>query len=136
MVKNTSLLLIASIVWLIAGYNIVHIGILMYINHITLINIVSSILVFLIFWFMIFNKLVNKHTKRIQLYGSEKQYVWKFFDVKSFIIMASMMSLGIMIRVYHLMPNTCIALFYTGLGSALTLAGIKFAINFKKEIVH
>lgn len=132
MVRSTSLLLIASIVWLIAGYNIVHIGILMYVNHVTVINVVLSILIFFIFCFMIFNRLVNKHTKRIQLYGTEKQYFWMFFDITSFIIMAVMMVLGITIRMYHLMPNTCIALFYTGLGSALTLAGIKFACNYMR----
>lgn len=130
MVKNKTLLLLASFVWLVAGFNIVRIGILVYIGNLTLIHIVYSVLVFIIFWFMVFNKLVNKHTKRIQQYMTEKQYFWNFFDMKSFIIMAFMMTMGITIRVYNLMPETFIAVFYTGLGIALSLAGIKFAINF------
>lgn len=130
MVANRSLLFIACIVWLIAGFNIINIGVIAYREHLTLINIVLSVMIFLIFWFMIFKKLVNKHTSRIKSYTTKKQYFWKFFDFKSFMIMAFMMTFGITIRIFNLLPNTFIAFFYTGLGTALALAGLKFAFNY------
>lgn len=37
-----------------------------------------------------------------------------------------MMTFGIVIRTQHLLPNQFIAVFYTGLGTALLLAGIIF----------
>lgn len=74
MVKNRTLLLIACFVWLIAGINIVRIGLLAYVGHITVLNIILSIIVFCLFWFLIFNRLVNKHTIRIAGYETEKQY--------------------------------------------------------------
>lgn len=130
LVRNRTLLLIACLVWLIAGINIVRIGLIAYVGHVTILNIILSVIIFCLFWFLIFNRLVNKHTLRIASYKTEKQYFWYFFDLKSFIIMAVMMTLGITIRVMNLMPESFIAYFYTGLGTALTLAGIKFGIRY------
>jgi hypothetical protein len=66
---------------------------------------------------MVFYKLTNKHTIRIQGYEEEKQLFYKFFDLKSFLIMAFMISFGIIIRSFHLLPERFIAVFYTGLGT-------------------
>lgn len=130
MVKKTSLLAIASIVWMIAGFNVLKIGIDTYSGYVTIINLLLSVLVFVIFWWMVFHKLTVKHTDRITNYEAEKQFFLKFFDVKSFIIMAVMITGGVLIRVFHLLPDRFIAVFYTGLGSALFLAGVLFGWNF------
>ena len=53
-VKKHNLLLIASIVWLIAGFNILKIGIETYVGYTKLLNFFLSIIVFIIFWFAIF----------------------------------------------------------------------------------
>ena len=132
MIKNKYLLLIAAIVWLIAGFNVLKIGVETYINYVTVINLLLSLAVFLVFWIMVFSKLVKKHTLRISSYESEKQWFYLFFDLKSFIIMAIMMTTGIIIRYYALLPDVFIAVFYTGLGSALALAGILFMVNFMR----
>ena len=54
--KERTLLLLASIVWLIAGFNIIRIGILSYTGHVTVVNILLSALVFAVFWSMVFYK--------------------------------------------------------------------------------
>ena len=59
-VKKHNLLLIASIVWLIAGFNILKIGIETYVGYTKLLNFFLSIIVFIIFWFAIFYKLTKK----------------------------------------------------------------------------
>lgn len=79
---------------------------------------------------MVFSRLVNKHTGRIKKHDAERQYFWKFFDMKSFIIMAFMMAFGITIRAFEIVPEVFIAVFYTGLGLALSLAGLLFAVNY------
>ncbi len=139
MVKKVSLLLIASIVWLIAGFNVLKIGIEVYGPFTTILNFLGSLVVFAIFWGMIFSKLEKKHVARVMSYEEEKKWFIHFFDVKSFLIMAVMMSGGIFIRVKHLLPLHFIAVFYTGLGSALFLAGVLFGYDYlkqKKEIVR
>lgn len=130
MVRNRTLLLIAGIVWMIAGFNVARIGFIAYVGNLSVFNLLCSAVIFAIFWFMIFSRLVIKHTKRIKEYTTKKQYFWNFFDLKSFFIMAFMITFGIIIRVFKLMPDVFIAVFYTGLGLALTLAGIKFSVNY------
>lgn len=129
-VKKRTLLLLASFVWLIAGFNILRIGIESYTGHVILINITLSIFIFIIFWWMVFNKLVIKHTIRIKRYDEELQFILNFFDMKSFCIMAFMITFGLLIRNYQLLSNEYIAVFYTGLGSALFSAGLLFGKNY------
>lgn len=133
-VNKKTLLLIAGIVWGIAGVNILRIGILAYAEYISVVNILLSIAVFTVFYTFIFNRLTKKHTKRILGYEEEKQFFLKFFDIPSFIIMAIMMTGGILMRELELVPMVFIAFFYTGIGSALLLAGIIFFRNFIKAI--
>lgn len=130
-VQKNTLLLIACLVWGTAGFNILKIGLLAYQNYLQPLNYALSLVVFAIFQFLIFGKLVKKHTQRILAY-KEKQFFLKFFDVKSFIIMAFMMTFGIVLRATNIAPEQFIAVFYTGLGSALFLAGLLFGYQFAK----
>lgn len=129
-VKKNNLLVIAALVWIAAGVNILHIGIDAFAEgYASILNEALSLLVGLVFWFGVFYRLTVKHTKRITNYEQQNQYFWHFFDVKSFIIMAVMMTGGIALRVSGIAPSVFIAVFYTGLGAALTLAGVLFACN-------
>lgn len=129
-VKKQNLLILAALVWVAAGVNILHIGLEAYAEgYVTTLNEVLSVAVGLVFWFGTFYKLTKKHTQRITNYEEQHQYFWHFFDLKSFIIMAIMMTGGIALRVSGIAPSVFIAVFYTGLGSALALAGILFARN-------
>lgn len=131
-VKKKTLLLVASIVWMIAGFNVARLGIISYQPYLSLINVALSILVFGIFAKMIFLPMHKKHTKRIMGYEEEKQNIFKFFDVKAYIIMTVMMGGGILIRNLHIVNDHFVAVFYTGLGLALFMAGVCFVISFIK----
>ena len=60
-IKKRNLLLLASLVWMIAGFNVLRIGIETYAEYQSVINYIMTIIVFIIFWFMVFYKLTNKH---------------------------------------------------------------------------
>ncbi|MGN0431940.1 MAG: hypothetical protein ACI4EQ_06230 [Lachnospiraceae bacterium] len=130
-VKKRTLLAIAGCVWLLAGVNVARLGILSYrkILPISALHIFLSLLVFCAFGFM-FYKMSIKHTKRIKGYEEEFRPVWHFFDLKAYCIMAVMMGGGIWLRASGLVPDVFIAVFYTGLGCALALAGVLFWIMF------
>lgn len=132
-VKKHYLLLLACLVWTIAGANIVRIGFEAYSGYLTAFNVFLSAVVFAVFQFFIFGRLVKKHTKRIIAY-EERQWFIKFFDIKSFIIMAIMMTGGIWLRASGVAPERFIAVFYSGLGMSLLLAGILFGVYFLKNI--
>ena len=95
-----------------------------------------SAAVFLLFDRMIFGRLVEKHTLRILSYPEERQMFLRFFDGKSFAIMAGMMSGGILLRRIPAVPTQFIAVFYSGLGAALLLAGILFGVKFFTSSSH
>lgn len=129
-VPKNVLLLIAGIVWGIAGFNIFRIGVMAYKEYWGLLNLALSAVVFAVFQLMIFRKMVRKHTVRIVGYKEERQFFLKFFDGKSFCIMAFMMTFGIGLRVSGICPDVFIAVFYTGLGASLLTAGLLFLNNF------
>ena len=73
-----------------------------------------------------FSKLVQKNVRRIADLEGERHHVVRFFDRKSYLTMAFMMSFGIGMRAAGVFPDWFIAFFYTGLGLALTLAGASY----------
>ena len=133
-VKRNTLLLLACLVWSAAGFNILRIGLMAYPAYRTVGNYLLSALVFAVFQVFIFGKLVKKHTARISAYREEQYFLLKFFDGRSFAIMAFMMTGGIALRSSGLAPEQFIAFFYTGLGASLLLAGLLFGRNFGKAI--
>lgn len=135
-VKKQTLLIFAGAVWLIAGINILRIGIESFINCFDankvlkyLLIIAGAIIIFIGFYFM-FSKIVKKHTKRILGYKEEKKSIFYFFDAKGYILMIFMMGLGIGLRSSNLLPTEFFAVFYNGLGSALSIAGVIFIKNY------
>ena len=76
-----------------------------------------------------FFKMSIKHTKRIIAYEDYRPF-WHFFDRKSYVMMACMMSGGIGLRAAGIFPDRFVAFFYSGLGCALALAGVLFAKNY------
>ena len=137
MVGNRTLLGIAGLVWLAAGVNILRIGVKAVIGVITAGGVWRIVLlvllaesIFCAFHWM-FSRIVTKHTARIRGYEA-KQPFWRFFDGRSYLLMAFMMSLGIGLRKSGWLPEFFFAFFYTGLGTALTVAGIRFLIRCAK----
>lgn len=133
-VSRNTLLLLACLVWSAAGFNILRIGLMAYPAYLTPWNYLLSVLVFAVFQKFVFGKLVKKHTARIQGYREERLFFLKFFDGKAFLIMAVMMTGGIGLRVSGLAPERFIAVFYTGLGASLLLAGLLFGRNYARVI--
>lgn len=133
-VKKRTLFLIAFVVWAIAGYNVLKLGLEEYKEYLSFINIFLSVVVFCFFYFLIFNKLVKKHTIRIGNFKDDMQFFLNFFDLKSYIIMISMITFGILLRKFNLVSHKFVAVFYSGLGAALFYAGVAFGLNYFKFI--
>lgn len=139
-VNRQFLLITAGIVWIIAGTNILRIGIVTWMNSTQdwMFKIGEATVIFLLFFVFIFRKLYYKHTRRIEEKKEDKNCPFSFFDVKSWIMMAFMIALGITIRSLHLLPDNFISVFYTGLSIALILTGILFICYWwqKRKLLH
>ena len=114
-VNRQVLLITAGIVWIVAGANILRIGIVTWLND-------SQYWLFV----LVFRKLYYKHTRRIEQKKKEKNCPFSFFDAKGWIVMCFMIAMGITIRTLHLLPDTFISVFYTGLSLALMFTGTLF----------
>ena len=117
-VSRKTLMVVAGIVWTVAGVNILRIGIDCWAP------------VFAAFHYMVFSRMFHKHKRRISQKG-DSNCLMGFFDARGWIIMVFMITLGVSIRRYELMPLWFIAPFYTGLSSALVLTGIRFLFSSK-----
>jgi hypothetical protein len=135
-VKKNTLILIAGIVWAVAGFNIVRIGLVAYRGNFTWWLALISAAVYGAFQLFVFGPMVTKHTNRILQYEDERQNFFRFFDARGYIIMAFMMTLGIGLRVSGLVPNVFIAVFYTGLGASLLTAGVLFVVSYIRVIMQ
>lgn len=133
-VQKNTLLLLACLVWGAAGFNILRIGLTAYLAYVTVVNLLLSAVVFGLFQRFVFGKLVKKHTGRIAGMEEKPQFFLKFFDGKAFAVMAVMMAGGIGLRVSGLAPERFVAVFYSGLGAALLLAGCLFGRNYGRAV--
>lgn len=127
-VSKQVLLVTAGIVWIVAGANILRIGIVTWreSSHEWLFKVAEATVVFLLFFIFVFRKLYYKHTRRIERKANERNCPFGFFDAKSWIVMVVMISAGITIRVFGLLPDSFISVFYTGLSLALIFTGVLF----------
>ena len=130
-IKKNQLIAVAGVVWLLAGLNVAVLGVRAAIGMRGLAAIVlvalagGAVAIFCAFHPM-FSKLVKKNSQRIHELEGERHNPFRFFDRKGYIMMAIMMSFGIGMRAAGLFPDWFIAFFYTGLGLALTLAGVSY----------
>lgn len=135
-ISTNKLMLVAGIVWAIAGANIANIGLTAYRHDwgwVIWALLVGSAVIFVLFHSRIFQKMVGKHAKRIGGYEEAKTNILKFFDKKGYIMMAVMMGGGIALRASGVAPEWFVAFFYTGLGLALAVAGVSFVLRYFKS---
>lgn len=121
MVRKYWLIVSNALLWMLAGYNIVRIGILCALSESTLVWL-WGIPVFAAF-FTMFYRLIKKNTIRINSMEQEKAPLWKFLTPRSYLIIFFMMGLGFTLRSIGSIPDGFFAFFYSGLGLALFLAG-------------
>ena len=134
------LLLLLFVLWGIAGFNVLNIGVPTFISSVDSQNIGSfmlclsiSIVIFALFQLM-FYRVIKKHRKRIMSYEG-KVYFIKMMDIKGYVLIAFMIAIGVTLRAIEAIPRIFIGVFYIGLGSALAFSALIFITFFIKESV-
>jgi small-conductance mechanosensitive channel len=134
-IPKNQLMLIAGLVWCAAGAMVCVIGLPLELrlapSHLILLPLAGVI--FVAFYFLVFSRLVRKHTGRIRARPEDRLPFWHFFNASSWAVMAVMMGGGMALRMSHLVPDWAIAFFYSGLGVALFLCGIRFLGVFARK---
>ena len=129
--NTKSLSFIAGIIWLFAGFNVCRIGVMSWISlGTTSVLMILGCIVTMILFSTMFIKMLFKNVRRIRDIEVEKRKVWHMMPVKSYFIMAFMITFGVLIRRCSAVPLSFIASFYVGLGSALAMAGVIYISAF------
>lgn len=115
--KKERTLKILAIIWFFASFNILKMAFESYRN----ITFISTYLICIISVYIFFLYIFSKALRNI--------------SIKTFLVMAFMMSMGIILRKFNLFQEKFIVIFYTGLGVALLSSSLKIVYNnFKKKI--
>lgn len=136
-VPKNGLMLIAGLVWCAAGAMVCVVGLPLEMRlapeHLVLVPL--AVVIFLAFYQFVFSRLVHKHAGRIRARPEERLPFWHFFNASSWAVMAVMMGGGMTLRLSGVIPDWAIAFFYSGLGVALFLCGIRFLRIFARKDV-
>lgn len=129
MVKKENLLLVAAIIWIIAGIMLEIRGLKSDTEQSITLNVklLIGIPLGLLFYVVMFRKIVNNHINRILALSDEKLYFYRFFNKRSYIMMLSMISLGILLRLSGIVPLHYLTTFYIVMGIPLIISGVCFA---------
>lgn len=136
-VQKNQLMLIAGIVWCVAGSMVCLVGLplLLRLEPIDPALLPLAAVIFVVFYVFVFSRLVRRHTHRIRGRSEERLPFWHFFNASSWAVMFVMMGGGMALRMSHAIPDWFIAFFYSGLGVALFLCGLQFVRVYQRREV-
>ncbi len=122
------LLFMAAFLWTFAGSMLLvkGIGYLPYMKNLFILKIISSIGGGILFYILMFSKISSKHVKRILSMDIERPCLFSFFNIKSYILMTTMVTFGISLRKFNLLPMEYLPVLYITMGIPLALSSVRF----------
>ena len=131
------LLFVNGIIWLAIGLRIILKGLMAYArlwpDGRLPWMVALSVLVFLGFFFM-FRRIVKRYTNRILSFEESRKHIGYTFSLRGYILIAFMISLGILFNHLPFIDDVFFSTFYTGLGGGLISAGIRFFVAWRKAL--
>lgn len=85
---------------------------------------------------LMFNNFIKRYTTRILNFPERKKSLFAFLDLHGYILITFMMCLGIALKYIPGMPVEFFAGFYPGLGTALSIAGVRYLVSWGKTITE
>jgi hypothetical protein len=125
------LMFVAGLVWSFAGGMLLTRGVGMLVQYLDemWIKLLISLPLGIIFYVFMFSKVFKKHSERILAIKHEKPCVFSFFNWKAYLMMGSMIGLGIFLRTSGLISIRYLSLLYITMGIPLSISAIMFFIN-------
>lgn len=81
---------------------------------------------------LMFDNFIKRYIARILNFPERKKSLFAFFDLRGYIMILFFMCLGIGLKFIPGMPEEFFAGFYPGLGSALSIAGVRYLVSWCK----
>lgn len=126
------LLLVAALVWTFAGGMLLIRGFTL---NVTLpqhwiVELIAGIFAGLLFFWVLFNRISSKHVLRIQNLPIGQPCLFSFFNIRSYLTMFSMITLGIMLRKSGFVSAEYLSLMYIIMGIPLLISSFRFYQTF------
>jgi len=96
-----------------------------------LISFIGSI----IFTRLVFSKVTAKYIVRIDSMTDEQPSIFSMFSLKSYLLIAFMISMGISVKYFQLLPVNILSIFLGALGLSLFTSAIQFFRAFRLGVV-
>ncbi|MFY9153062.1 MAG: hypothetical protein WAO52_13685 [Prolixibacteraceae bacterium] len=131
-VPRNYLLLIAALVWTLAGGMLLLRGYLFseaYPEY-KILKITACLVGGILFFLLLFQKISRKHVNRIQNLVPDRPCAFSFFNFKSYLMMGFMISGGIFLRKSGVVSAEYLALIYITMGIPLLMSSFRFYANF------
>lgn len=122
------LLFVAGIVWTLAGGMLLYKGISLFriYRELLWLKIMISIIGGGLFYLLLFSKISLKHAWRIINLKNENPCVFSFFNIRSYIMMAIMITSGIILRKSGIISPEYLSVLYVTMGIPLFLSALRF----------
>jgi hypothetical protein len=134
-VKRRTLLLIAGCAWSIAGGILIlrSLAHLIGVNSHLALEIGIGIIFGSLFYLILFTRISKKHITRIQLIAIDNPCFFSFFNFRSYLLMAIMISGGITLRLSGLVNPEIIYTFFLCMGIPLLVSAWRFFYSYVKN---
>jgi hypothetical protein len=134
------LLFVAGLVWTFAGGMLLFKGISLFriYREFLWLKIAVSILGGGLFYILIFSRISFKHAWRIINLKFENPCMFSFFNIRSYILMAVMITSGIILRKSGIISPEYLSVLYVTMGIPLFLSALRFYYYeiFYRRIIH
>ena len=133
-VSKRTLLFIAGCAWTIAGGILISRALytLIGINHLLWLDLLIGVALGIPFYLLLFSRISKKHIIRIKTLEIENPCFFSFFNLRSYFMMAIMISGGITMRKSGLINQEIIYTFFLTMGIPLLVSAARFFINWSR----
>jgi hypothetical protein len=94
-----------------------------------------SVLAGLLFFCFLFSKISKRHIYRLQSFKNERYSFFSFFNPRSYVLMFSMITMGIIIRKLQLVQNQTLAYVYLTMGIPLLISSFRFYYTGIRDLI-
>jgi len=103
------------------------------IHHYLLTEILIGVILGILFYLVLFARISKKHITRITLITVDNPCFFSFFNFRSYIMMAIMITSGILLRKMDIIDHEILYTFYLTMGVPLLVSAFRFFYGFKKN---
>lgn len=118
-------------IWGFAAYRILKLGFVFIEKHALhhLVNYLIGVVGFIPFFLLVFRKVSRKYVTRIKNLPQRRPCMFAFFDVRGYILMTFMITIGVLVSHWKIIPELYKGSFFISLGLSLLASSIFYIIE-------